>query len=93
VLFGYFATILWRFGLKQRHYPAFILSSGFWMLAIGSISLATEEVLERFSWIKYSIMSPVTNPIFRLGFWVTVVLLVIGFSMEAFMLDKPSKNS
>jgi len=63
------------------------------MLAIGSISLATEEVLERFSWIKYSIMSPVTNPIFRLGFWVTAVLLVIGFSMEAFMLDKPSKNS
>ena len=53
------------------------------------VGLKTLEKLLRTN----SIMSPVTNPIFRLGFWVTVVLLVIGFSMEAFMLDKPSKNS
>ena len=93
VLFGYFAKILWRVGIKQRHYPAFILSSGFWMLAIGSISFATEEVLERFSWIKYSVVSPITDPIFRLGSYVTVALLVIGFLIEALMLDKPNKNS
>ena len=93
VLFGYFAMILWGFGLKQHHYPAFILSSGFWILAIGSISFATEEVLERFSWINHSIVSPITDPIFRLGFWVTVVLLLIGFLTEALMLGKPNKNS
>lgn len=92
VMFGHVGTILWRAALKQRHYPAFVLSSGFWMIAIGSISFATEEVLERFSWIKYSVVSPVTDPIFRLGFWVAVVLLVIGFSMEAFETGKPNKK-
>lgn len=92
LLFGYFAMILWRFGLRQHHYPAFILSSGFWILAIGTISFATEEVLERFSWVKYSTVSRITDPIFRLGFWVTVVLLVIGFLTEALMLGKPNKT-
>ena len=92
VVFGFFGVLLWSIALDHHDYPAFVLSLGFWMFAIGLPWCATLNVLGMCNWIKPSVVTAMGGPVAHVGAPIAGGLLMLGFAMEAFMTKKPSKK-